>query len=96
MSNLPCIAITSGEPAGIGLDICVKLAYQTVPARLVILADVAALHARAAQLGLPLEAYPFEQSTKAHAGDGRLCVLDVNAPGSIVAGTLNAKTAPTY
>ncbi len=93
MSSLPCIAVTSGEPAGIGLDICVKLAYQALPARLVVLADVAALQARAAQLGLPLETCAFAESPQAHAGDGRLCVLDVNAPALIVAGTLNAKNS---
>lgn len=93
MSSLPCIAVTSGEPAGIGLDICVKLAYQALPARLVVLADVAALQARAAQLGLPLETSAFAELAQPHAGDGRLCVLDVKAPGAIAAGTLNAQNS---
>ncbi len=55
--SLP-LAITAGEPAGIGPDLCVLLA-QSPPlplpplGRLVILADREVLRARAAQLGLP-------------------------------------------
>jgi len=48
------IALTAGEPAGIGPDLCVLLAQQTQPARVVVLADRDLLKARAAQLGLPL------------------------------------------
>jgi 4-hydroxythreonine-4-phosphate dehydrogenase len=46
------IAITSGEPAGIGPDICLRLAERAWPARLVVLGDRDLLAARAAQLGL--------------------------------------------
>ena len=49
---LPTIAVTSGEPAGIGPDICLRLAERTWPARLVVLGDSKLLVARAAQLGL--------------------------------------------
>jgi 4-hydroxy-L-threonine phosphate dehydrogenase PdxA len=49
---LPTIAVTSGEPAGIGPDICLRLAERTWPARLVVLGDSELLVARAAQLGL--------------------------------------------
>ena len=41
--TLPRIAITAGEPAGIGLDLCVMLARQTIPAEIVIIADQNAL-----------------------------------------------------
>jgi 4-hydroxythreonine-4-phosphate dehydrogenase len=46
------IAVTSGEPAGIGPDICLRLAEREWPARLVVLGDRDLLAARAAQLGL--------------------------------------------
>jgi 4-hydroxythreonine-4-phosphate dehydrogenase len=51
----PVIALTAGEPAGIGPDLCVLLAQQPLPARIVIIADRNLLEQRAAQLGLPLE-----------------------------------------
>ena len=49
---VPVIAVTSGEPAGIGPDICLRLAERTWPARLVVLGDRELLAARAVQLGL--------------------------------------------
>lgn len=48
----PLIAVTSGEPAGIGPDICLCLAQRQWPARLVVLGDRDLLAARARQLGL--------------------------------------------
>ncbi|MCX7150013.1 MAG: 4-hydroxythreonine-4-phosphate dehydrogenase PdxA [Rhodocyclales bacterium] len=51
-SALPVIAVTSGEPAGIGPDICLRLAQREWPARMVVLGDRELLTARARQLGL--------------------------------------------
>lgn len=47
----PLIAVTSGEPAGIGPDICVALAGVELPARIVVLGDRDLLRERARQLG---------------------------------------------
>lgn len=94
MTTLPRIAITAGEPAGIGLDICAKLAHTTVPAALVILADPHALQARAAQLNIPLTLNDYEGVAPAHAGDGSLCVLPVVAGTSVTAGILDSKNSP--
>jgi len=89
MNTLPRIAITAGEPAGIGLDICVKLAHTAMPAALVVLADPAALQARAAQLGMPLALHTYTNTLPAHAGDGSLYVLPVETAAPVVTGTLN-------
>ena len=51
-SALPVIAITSGDPAGIGPDICLRLGDRKWPARLVVLGDRELFAARAQQLGL--------------------------------------------
>ena len=51
MAALPVIAITTGEPAGIGPELCLQLAAQRFPARLVLLADRELLAARAATVG---------------------------------------------
>ena len=48
----PVIAVTSGEPAGIGPDICLRLADRNWPARLVVLGDRDLLAERANLLRL--------------------------------------------
>lgn len=50
----PIIAVTSGEPAGIGPDICLRLAGYQGAGRLVVLGDRSLLEARAEQLGLDI------------------------------------------
>lgn len=53
-ASVPRIAISSGEPAGIGPDICVRLAQTPHAADLVVFGDPGLLEARARQLKLPL------------------------------------------
>ncbi len=51
-SKLPVIALTTGEPAGIGPDLALQLARAAFPARIVAIGDEAMLAARARKLGL--------------------------------------------
>ncbi len=51
MNRPPVIAVTSGEPAGIGPELCLRLAGEGLPARLVVLADRDLLAARATAIG---------------------------------------------
>lgn len=53
MAQLPRIAITLGEPAGIGPDLFIQLSQQGLLADCVVIADPELLHERAAQLRLP-------------------------------------------
>ena len=46
------IAVSSGEPAGVGPEICLRLAERTWPAPVVVIGDRDMLHARATALGL--------------------------------------------
>ena len=48
----PVIAVTSGEPSGIGPDICLHLAKREWNTRLVVLGDRELFATRAASLGL--------------------------------------------
>jgi 4-hydroxythreonine-4-phosphate dehydrogenase len=48
------LAITAGEPAGIGPDLCVRLAIASPDIPLVVIADKELLQQRAAQLGIDL------------------------------------------
>ena len=52
---LPRIAITTGEPAGIGPDLTVQIAQGRFDAELTAIGDPALLQDRARRLGLPLE-----------------------------------------
>lgn len=52
---VPQIVITSGEPAGIGPELCLSLAQHDFPARLVILADRHLLAERARLIGADFE-----------------------------------------
>ena len=70
--SLPVIAVTSGEPAGIGPDICLALARERLACRVVILGDRELLAARAARLGLVIRLRAFDPA-QAPAPD----VLDV-------------------
>ena len=57
----PVIAVTSGEPAGIGPELCAMLAHQRHSARRVILGDRRLIEARARQVGLPLPLADFQK-----------------------------------
>lgn len=88
------IAITPGEPAGIGPDLCVKLA-QNPPTntQLVVVADGALLQQRAAELGLPLSLKPFGSEDDAPSGQGELSVLQVDLEAPASTGQLNPANA---
>jgi 4-hydroxythreonine-4-phosphate dehydrogenase len=73
------IAITPGEPAGVGPDLCVQIASRRLPARLVVVADRKVLLERARALGVRLRTRPFRRRADAAARPGELLVLHVPA-----------------
>ncbi len=82
------IAVTAGEPAGIGPDLLVQLAQADRDFELVAIADPQVLAERARALGLPLHTRPFVQAAAAAARARELTVLEVRAPAPVVPGTL--------
>lgn len=77
------IAITPGEPAGIGPDLCIALAHQQQPEGLVFIADPDLLSQRAELLGTPITIIEVEESQPPQPHQmGCLHVLPVylNAP----------------
>jgi 4-hydroxythreonine-4-phosphate dehydrogenase len=56
---VPRIAITPGEPSGIGPDLVIALAMEPWPAELVVIADPEMLRTRARQLGTSINIQPF-------------------------------------
>lgn len=59
------IALTSGEPAGIGPDQCIQLAQQAHDCELVVFGDPQLFRQRSAQLDLPIDLQPFDSSMPA-------------------------------
>jgi 4-hydroxythreonine-4-phosphate dehydrogenase len=57
------LALTPGEPAGVGPELCVRIAQRAWPAGLVAFADPDLLEAAAARLGLPLQLHPHDPGT---------------------------------
>ena len=72
------LALTAGEPAGVGPDLCVQLAQRTWNEPLVVIADPDLLAERARQLGLPLDIRRVGRQLPAQpATAGRLYVAPV-------------------
>ncbi|WNN45071.1 4-hydroxythreonine-4-phosphate dehydrogenase PdxA [Winslowiella toletana] len=88
-SNLR-VAITPGEPAGIGPDLTIQLAQRDWPVELVVCASPALLIERAALLGLPLELREYQAGTAAQPQRaGTLTVLPVATPQPVTIGELS-------
>jgi len=93
-SSLPRIALTCGEPAGIGPEICLALARHELPCELVCLADHQLLAGRAAQLGwddIVLE--PYDPAARTAHAAGRLRVLHRALAVPATAGRLDVRNA---
>ena len=82
------LAITSGEPAGIGVDICLALAQKTLPCRCVILGDKALFQERALMLGLDISLVDYPAKIKP---ENSLEILHVPLHAPVQAGKLDAK-----
>lgn len=78
----PRIALTPGEPAGIGPDICLQLIQHSLPCELVLIADGALLSQRARALGLDFRASPLERSVPAETGAVRILQVDGGIPST--------------
>jgi 4-hydroxythreonine-4-phosphate dehydrogenase len=88
------IAITAGEPAGIGPDLCVAIAQRAHPAQLVVIADPQLLAERAKALDLPLELLPYRPHAPAAAQRaGQLHVLAEPLTAPVHAGRLDPANA---
>lgn len=88
------IAITPGEPAGIGPDLTIMLAQTWRSAEVVAIADTRLLQQRAAQLELPLELRLFDPAAPtADDPPGTLCVMHVPVANDAQPGVLDPGNA---
>ncbi len=90
---LPRIALTSGEPAGIGPDVCLAAAALPLDCELICLGDREMLAERARALGIQVELRPYDRASRRHA-PGTLVVEHHPLQVPAVAGRLDARNAP--
>lgn len=74
------VAITRGEPAGVGPELCLRLAERAWPLRPVVLADLGLMRARAAALGKAVGVVEFDAARPASAGVVEVLHLPLAAP----------------
>jgi len=86
--HLPILAITPGEPAGIGPDLVLDIARQPLDARLVIVADPQLLQARARRLGFTCDLPGWK-----HQADPGSYLLPVKLEQEAVVGQLSTAGA---
>jgi len=92
---VPRIAVTAGEPAGIGPDIVLMAAQQPWNAELVAIADPEMLQQRAHELNLPIQLNPLvkNEAPEPHCA-GVLKVLPVSLANPSTSGKLDTANAP--
>jgi 4-hydroxythreonine-4-phosphate dehydrogenase len=90
MITVPVIALTPGEPAGIGPDLAIQLARQPSACALVLIADPALLAERAKLLQLPFVAREWKGRESADQG---VYLLPVKTARAVTAGQLDTANA---
>lgn len=90
MNRHPAIlAVTAGEPAGIGADLCLQLAAHAPAMPFVVLCDRQLLQQRAKELGIPVQLIDYDALNISALAAGQLRVLHVPLAQPTVAGQLN-------
>mgnify|MGYP003635653120 FL=1 len=84
------VAITPGEPAGIGPDLVIAISQQSWPVELVVVASKALITDRAKQLNLPITLIDYNPNTKARPqAKSTLTIIDIPLAEPAVAGILD-------
>lgn len=87
-SHLPVLAVTSGEPSGVGPELCARLVERKWPARLVVIGDAELIEERLERAGHALVVRPWQPDMESEPG-----VFDVlNRP--LVCPALTGKPDP--
>jgi 4-hydroxythreonine-4-phosphate dehydrogenase len=84
-ADLPLVALTAGEPAGIGPDLCALIARERLPGRVVILGDPTVLAQRARMRGAPFEVPRYTSRATAPS----FSLLPIAAPAPVEPGRLD-------
>lgn len=89
MTGAVTLALTAGEPAGIGPELCLQLAGRERAAGVVVVASHDLMRARAEQLGLAVTLVAWQPGQAAETGAGRLSVCHVDGLASDRPGRLD-------
>jgi 4-hydroxythreonine-4-phosphate dehydrogenase len=89
----PTLAVTAGEPAGIGPDLCVQIAQQDLPCKLVVIADREMLQERARLLRLPLKITNYSSMVEVEHKHSSLQVLHMPLAKTAIPGKLDPANA---
>ena len=90
----PVIAITSGEPAGIGPDIIVSALQQPLAARIVVLADPELMANRAKKLGISLQTIIITDLAQLpEHTSGQICIWPLALAQPAIPGKLDVANA---
>ncbi|MDC8830031.1 4-hydroxythreonine-4-phosphate dehydrogenase PdxA [Alteromonas gilva] len=84
------IAVTPGEPAGVGPDLIIELAQQQWSAQLVIFADENMMLERANALNYPLKLTPYVCGENRIQEKGELFIQPIPVSSPVVPGVLNS------
>ena len=92
-SALPRIAITAGEPAGVGAELIAALAATAIAADLIAIGDTTLLRRAAQTRGLALEVQPYRDTDIDHRATGSLRCIDIALAAAVVPGQLDPANA---
>lgn len=90
----PRIAVTTGDPAGIGPDIILAIGDREFDADIIVLGSSALLLQRAAELGTQIDVQRFEADTTMQYKPGRLYCIEQPLQAQVQTGQSDAVNAP--
>ncbi|MCC8995653.1 MAG: 4-hydroxythreonine-4-phosphate dehydrogenase PdxA [Nitrosomonas sp.] len=93
LHRMPTIALTVGEPAGIGPDLCIQIAQHTLACKLVVIADRELLEARMRQLNLPIRIQEVSLNDINQHIPGSLNLIHIPLSQPALPGILNPRNA---
>jgi len=90
---LPRIALTTGEPAGIGPDLTLAISMREWPCQLVVIGDPELLKTRAQQLGYSIQVVSYHPGQYTPHSAGVVTCLPVKLNSSVQSGKLDKANA---
>lgn len=94
LKKIPRLAITMGEPAGIGAEQIAQLAQTPWEVEWIVIGNAALIQQRATELNLPIQLKNYQACLAPQANQiGEVKVLDVALPQPVTAGQLNVANA---
>ncbi len=90
---LPRIAVTAGEPAGIGPELVAALAATDLAADLIAIGNTNLIARAAQQRGIALQMEAFDGEARTARAAGHLRCIDIALPAAVSAGKLDVRNA---